>query len=69
MAVSINELINRYAEGTFTPRDAIEECLDAIDALDPTVGAWQAVYAEEARTAADLATAVSYTHLTLPTKA
>ena len=57
MADSINELINRYAEGTFTPRDAIEECLDAIDALDPTVGAWQAVYAEEARTAADLATA------------
>ncbi|MEE3140582.1 MAG: amidase family protein, partial [Actinomycetota bacterium] len=55
MVTSVSELIKCYGDGTLTPRDAIEECLNAIEALDPAVGAWQAVYEEEARAAADLA--------------
>ena len=55
MVTSVSELIKCYEDGTLTPRDAIEECLNAIEALDPAVGAWQAVYEEEARAAADLA--------------
>jgi len=57
MVFSIGELTRHYADGTLTPRDALDQCLTAIEALDPTIGAWQAVYSEEARVVAEAATA------------
>ena len=56
MLLSISELTRRYADGTLTPNDVLDQCLDAIDTLDPVVGAWQAVYSEEARAVAQAAT-------------
>ena len=52
MLLSISELTQHYADGTLTPNDVLDQCLDAIEPLDPVIGAWQAVYSEEARAAA-----------------
>ena len=57
MSYSIIELDDKYTDGSLTPTQVVDECLEAIKALDPVVGAWQAVYAEEARLAAEIATA------------
>ena len=52
---SIVELDQKYSEGTLNPTEAVTSCLEAIEALDPTIGAWQAVYQEEAQEAAAIA--------------
>ncbi len=57
VSYSIVQLNQKYAEGSFSPNDAVNNCLENIEALDPTIEAWQAVYEEEAREAAALASA------------
>ena len=57
MSHSVVELDKRYSDRSLTPTQAVEECLEAIEELDPTLGAWQEVYAEEARAAARIADA------------
>ena len=57
MSYSVVELDNKYTDGSLTPTQVIDECLDSIESLDPVLGAWQAVYVEEARAAAEIATA------------
>lgn len=51
-APGIADLARLHLDGTASPVEAVEATLAAIDQLDATVGAWQAVYAEEARAAA-----------------
>ncbi|KAL1514771.1 hypothetical protein AB1Y20_003857 [Prymnesium parvum] len=55
-----------YREATLTPSDAVEHCLAAIAALDGTVGAFEQVYAEEAREQARAATAALRSSSALP---
>ncbi|WP_420445243.1 amidase [Candidatus Poriferisodalis sp.] len=55
MTATIAELAVGYRDGSRSPVEATEECLAAIAALDERVGAWQAVYADEARAAAEAA--------------
>jgi Asp-tRNA(Asn)/Glu-tRNA(Gln) amidotransferase A subunit family amidase len=57
MSHSVVELDKRYNDRTLTPTQAVEECLESIQELDPVLGAWQEVYAEEARAAARIADA------------
>ena len=52
MTATIAELAAGYRDGSRSPVEATEECLAAIGALDGRVGAWQAVYAEDALAAA-----------------
>ena len=55
MTATIAELAAGYRDGSRSPVEATEECLAAIASLDGRVGAWQAVYADEARAAAKAA--------------
>ena len=55
MTATIAELAAGYRDGSRSPVGATEECLAAIASLDGRVGAWQAVYADEARAAAEAA--------------
>ncbi|MCY4517868.1 MAG: amidase [Acidimicrobiaceae bacterium] len=55
MTATIAELAAGYRDGSRSPVEATEECLAAIAALDGRVGAWQAVYGDEARAAAEAA--------------
>ena len=57
VSYSIVELNQKYAEGSLSPTEAVASCLEAIDALNPTIEAWQAVYEEEAQEAAVIASA------------
>ncbi len=57
MSHSVVELDESYNDGSLTPTQAVEECLESIEELDPVLGAWQEVYAEEARAAARIADA------------
>ena len=50
------DLANAYRNGSVTPLDAVESCLTACAAVDGTIGAWQEIYADEARDAARKAT-------------
>ena len=52
MTATIAELAAGYRDGSRSPVEATEECLAAVEALDGRVGAWQAVYADEALAAA-----------------
>lgn len=52
MTATIAELAAGYRDGSRSPVEATEECLAAIAAVDGRVGAWQALYADEARAAA-----------------
>ena len=52
-------LARSYQSREATVRETVEELLARINKYDSKLGAFQALYAE----------AVSYTHLTLPTKA
>ena len=52
----VHELLIAYRSGEFTPIDAVERCLKAITELDGRIGAFQEVFAEEARAAAKAAT-------------
>ena len=56
MSYSIIELDEKYTDGSLTPTQVVDECLEAVKSLDPVIGAWQAIYAEEARLAAEIAT-------------
>ncbi|MFC0408146.1 amidase [Roseomonas elaeocarpi] len=47
----------RFRDGADTPRAFLEECLDAVARLEPTVGAFTVIEAGAARRAADAATA------------
>ncbi len=47
----------RFAAGTFTPRDLLEQCIDNIERLEPTVGAFVIMDLEAARKSADASTA------------
>jgi aspartyl-tRNA(Asn)/glutamyl-tRNA(Gln) amidotransferase subunit A len=52
---TIATLAAGYRDGSHSPVEAVEACLAAIATLDPKIGAWQAVYADEARAAAKAA--------------
>ncbi len=51
-ADTIAGLARAHLDGAGSPVDALERCIDAIERLDPTLGAWQALYLDEARQAA-----------------
>ncbi len=55
MTATIAELAAGYRDGSRSPVEATQECLAAIASLEGRVGAWQAVYADEARAAAEAA--------------
>ncbi len=55
MLHDLTDLADQFADGTLSPRDAIDDVLERIERLDPQLEAWQVVYAEEARRAADAA--------------
>ncbi len=55
MTATIADLAAGYRDGSRSPVEATEECLAAIAALDGRVGAWQAVYADEALASAKAA--------------
>lgn len=57
MTAKIAELAAGYRDGSRSPVEATEECLTAVASLDGRVGAWQAVYADDARAAAQAAEA------------
>ena len=57
VAGGVAALAAAYRQGTISPIEAVEHCLAAIAALDGEIGAFVAVYAEEAREAAREATA------------
>lgn len=54
---SVVEIATDIRSGARTPRDAVEACLDRIDAADEHVRAWVSVDADGARAAADVLTA------------
>ncbi|MDG2113298.1 MAG: amidase [Actinomycetota bacterium] len=54
---SIHTLASGYRDGSRSPIDAVEQSLAAVGELDGKIGAWQAVYADEARAAARAADA------------
>ena len=55
-SLGVEELATAYRDGRLTPTDAVNACLLAVDRYDARVGAWQAVYAKEARASAACAT-------------
>lgn len=55
--MTISDLRTKFIAGTFTPTEAIEEALSVIDKRDSEVQAYLAVYADEARELAKVATA------------
>merc|ERR1712178_226320 len=57
MAMGVAELAKAYRDGSVTPTQAVEACLDAYARLDDKLHAWQNVDAEGARRTAAAATA------------
>jgi aspartyl-tRNA(Asn)/glutamyl-tRNA(Gln) amidotransferase subunit A len=55
MDLSAVALGEAFRSGRLTPLDAVEHCLARIEAHEGALGAWQAIYADEARQAADAA--------------
>ena len=55
-ALTFHDALKQFREGTDTPRDYLERCLDAIAARDTTVKAYVAMNVEASRAAADAAT-------------
>jgi aspartyl-tRNA(Asn)/glutamyl-tRNA(Gln) amidotransferase subunit A len=53
--ISLAELTEAYRTGAARPSEVIEAHLQRIGRLDPKIGAYQAVYADEARAAAEAA--------------
>lgn len=49
---TIPDLARAYREGRANPVDAVEACLSRIESLDDRLGAYQSVYADQARDAA-----------------
>ncbi len=56
MLPSVSELARLHLDGSRSPTETVEEVLAAIDRLDDRLGAYQVVYADEARQAAAAAT-------------
>lgn len=56
LPLGVTALANAYDAGKTTPEQAVDELLATISRLDPTVEAWQALYADEATEAAVAAT-------------
>ena len=54
--ISLVDLARAYRAGTTTPSRVTRALLDRIERLEPRIGAFQAVYADEAMRAADAAT-------------
>ena len=52
---SLTALADAYRGGAVRPSAVVEAHLDRIARLDPAIGAWQTVYAEDARAAAEAA--------------
>ncbi|MDW3222983.1 MAG: amidase [Paracoccaceae bacterium] len=52
---SLAEITDGYANGSLRPSDVVKAHLDRIERLDSTIGAFQAVYAEEAMSQAEAA--------------
>ena len=50
---SYRAAIASFEDGTSSPREFLEDCLSAIDALEPNIGAFVATNIEGARVAAD----------------
>ena len=53
---SIFSLSRGYEDGSITPSSALDRCLNRISLLEPRLGAFEVVYEEEARQAANAAT-------------
>jgi aspartyl-tRNA(Asn)/glutamyl-tRNA(Gln) amidotransferase subunit A len=53
--ISLAELSEAYRTGAARPSQVIEAHIDRIGRLDPKIGAYQVVYADEARSAAEAA--------------
>ena len=53
---SIFSLSRGYEDGSITPSSALDRCLNRISLLEPRLGAFEVVYEEEARKAANAAT-------------
>ncbi|MEM6622079.1 MAG: amidase [Pseudomonadota bacterium] len=53
---ALTDLADAYAAGSLTPAEVVDAHLESIDRLDPRIGSFQTVYAEEARDAAKAAT-------------
>ena len=52
LPLGVDGLAAAYLDRSTTPEAEVERILGAIDQLDPTLGAWQVVYVDEARAAA-----------------
>ncbi|MED5392715.1 MAG: amidase family protein, partial [Pseudomonadota bacterium] len=52
---SIVDLSNSYRDGEISPVAVVDSCLNRIEQFEPKLGAFQAVYAEDAREAAQAA--------------
>ena len=52
---SISDLSNNYRNGEISPVTVIDSCLKRIEQFEPKLGAFQALYAEDARQAAEAA--------------
>ena len=53
---SITSLSRGYEDGSIAPSSVLEGCLNRISLLEPRLGAFEVIYEEEARKAADAAT-------------
>ncbi|MEC7490585.1 MAG: amidase [Pseudomonadota bacterium] len=51
--MTFHDTIERFRDGTDTPRNYLERCLDKIDAIENTVMAWEIINTDAAREAAD----------------
>jgi aspartyl-tRNA(Asn)/glutamyl-tRNA(Gln) amidotransferase subunit A len=49
MTADVGDLARGFLDGSTDPTQATESCLEAIAATDDTLGAWQQVYADDAR--------------------
>lgn len=53
---SISSLLRGYEDGSITPSSVLDRCLSRISSLEDRLGAFEVVYEEEARKAADAVT-------------
>ena len=53
---TMTELCSAYQSGNTTPSQIVDAYLDRIEKVEPKLGAYQAIYADDARIAADAAT-------------
>ena len=53
---SISALLRGYEDGSITPSSVLDRCLDRISSLEAQLGAFEVIYEEEARQAAEAVT-------------